>query len=431
MTIYQIADILTGLVESIMLFILFGTFCTKKEQIPNWGYGIAVFGLTVLVNVSNYFFRSGLLNAAGMCTAFILMSFLFQGRVIVKLTISFLTIVLIGVIEIMVLFGITLVYGITVSDVVDIPLYRLLGIIVSKMLSLFTANIIRILFQNKRIRMGPSYWALFLIMFSTSVVAVFLLFKLSYDNENTANYNLSIICSFGLLASTFFAIFLYEHSAKQAEKISAQKQYEQHLKTQLKHLDEVILSQNQIKKFKHDFVNYKIGLASYLEKNDCVGAKEYLDKLTVKLNPTNTSVETGNPALDAILNTKVAIAESKNITFLSNLQIPRELLLDPVDICVIFGNALDNAIEACEKIKSAEKKISLTVMYQKDYLFCKFVNSITESNSMSLKTSKADNKNHGFGLDNIRASLKKYDSEPVIMYTDKEFVLKFIIPISI
>lgn len=431
MTIYQIADILTGLVEAIMMFTLFRTFCRTKEQIPRWVYGVAVLVLTLLINISNYFFHSGLLNAVGMCTAFILASTLFNGKLLVKISVSLLTIVLIGILEIMVLFGITVAYGITVSDVVDIPLYRLLGIIVSKMFSLFIANIIRVKFKDKSLQMGPSYWILFMVMFITSVVAVFLIFKLSYNIENTSMYTLSILCSFGLLASTFFAMFLYENLAKQSEEISLQKQYEQHLKTQLKHLDEVLVTQNQIKKFKHDFMNYKIGLQLYLENGDCTGAKEYLENLVVKMNPEKRILETGNVALDAILSTKAAIAESKSIVFVSNLQIPRNLVLDPIDICVIFGNALDNAIEACEKIESLEKKISLTIIYQKDCLFCKIVNSAIASDSFSLRTSKSDNKNHGFGLDNIKASLEKYQSEPVILQTDDEFTLKFIIPLSL
>ena len=431
MTIYQIADILTGLVESIMMFTLFGTFCSKREQIADWVYVIAILILTLLINVSNYFFHSGLLNAVGMCTAFILMSTLFNGKVIIKILVSFLTIVLIGILEIMVLFGITVAYNITVSAVVDTPLYRLLGIILSKMFSLFIANIIRVKFKDKRLQMGPSYWILFLVTFTTSVVAVFLIFKLSYNIENTSMYTLSILCSFGLLASTFFAMFLYENLAKQSEEISLQKQYEQHLKTQLKHLDEVLITQNQIKKFKHDFMNYKIGLQSYLENDNCAGAQEYLEKLAVKMNPEKRILETGNVALDAILSTKAAIAESKSIAFITKLQIPGNLPLDPIDICVIFGNALDNAIEACEKIESFDKKISLTIIYQKDCLFCKIVNSVGSPQSFSLKTSKADDKNHGFGLDNIRASLEKYQAEPIIIQTEDEFILKFIIPLSL
>ena len=63
MTIYNVADILTGLFESIMMFSLYGTFCKKRENISKWGYAIGVIVLAVLVNVSNLLSGYGILTA--------------------------------------------------------------------------------------------------------------------------------------------------------------------------------------------------------------------------------------------------------------------------------------------------------------------------------------------------------------------------------
>ena len=60
-------------------------------------------------------------------------------------------------------------------------------------------------------------------------------------------YNLSVLCSFGLLFSTFFVLYLYEHLAEQSEIIHNQQKYEQHLKEQVKHLDEILVAQKQLK----------------------------------------------------------------------------------------------------------------------------------------------------------------------------------------
>ena len=61
-------------------------------------------------------------------------------------------------------------------------------------------------------------------------------------------YNAAILSSLGLLFSTFFALYLYEHLGRQAETIRNQQQYEQNLKMQLKNLDEILITQRQIKK---------------------------------------------------------------------------------------------------------------------------------------------------------------------------------------
>ena len=427
MTIYNIADMLTGLIEAILLFRLYETFCEKREEFSSWVYGIGIIALTIMINLSNLFFGYGLLNAVGMAASFFILSFLFKGKLSIKIITLLLTIVLIGIMEIMVLFAITLVFGMTVSDVVNISEYRLLGIIVSKMLTLFVVNIIHIRFKKEHFYMGTSHWLLFFLIFITSIVAIFLIFRLSFDIDDALMHNLAILCSFGLLFSTFFALYLYEHLAKQAEMIRNQEQYEQHLKMQLKHLDEILITQKQIKKFKHDFNNYTIGLQAYIDDHDFQGANEYINKLKETFAPGEDIVETGNTALDAILSTKIAIAKSKGIAVDTKIQIPEKLSVDPIDICIIFGNSLDNAIEACERTHLADKKISITILCKDEAVFCKIINTAPKPKNSLLHTSKADKKNHGFGLENIRTALSKYNAVPGIERTDTEFVLKFVI----
>lgn len=427
MTIYTIADILTCFIEAITMFLLYETFCKKRENFSPRIYGMSVFASTALIYLSNTLFSFGILNAVGMFVAFFAVSFLFKGKLPIKILIPFLVIVLIGIMEILALFIITTIYGITVSETVDIPSYRLLGIIISKTLTLFLANILRVKFKKRNFHIGTSYWILFVLIFSTSIVTVFLIFKLSYDIESTYMYNLSILCSFGLLFSTFFALYLYERLAKQSETIRNQERYEEHLKMQVKHLDEMVAAQNQLRKFKHDFSNHVIGINSYLDEKDFDGAKKYVNSLSGFIDSDKNTIITGNTPLDAIINTKKTIAESKNIEFATKIQIPPELPIDPVDISVIFGNALDNAIEACDRVNSAERTISLTLTKQNENIFCKIVNSSPEPQKSVFKTSKADKENHGFGLENIKGTLAKYNSEPNISYSNNEFTLKFII----
>ncbi len=427
MTIYTFADILTGLVEAVMMFSLFETFCTRRDMLPKWSYGVGVIFLTVLINISNIVFRYELWNAVGMFAAFLLASCLYKGSLPVKIIISILNFLLIGTIEIIVMFGITLIYGVGVTDTIHIPFYRLLGIIISKTLALLITTVIRLKYKDKRLMLKPTGWLLFIVMFSTSLIAVFLIFRLSFDIDSEFMYNLSVLCSLGLLLSTFFALYLYEHLAKQAETIRNQEQYEQQLKMQLKHLDEILVTQRQIKKFKHDFNNYTIGLQSYIDSNDLAGAGEYIRSLNGALRSEGEIPETGNTTLDAILHTKIAIAQSKGIDVTTKIQIPERLAVDPIDICIIFGNSLDNAIEACERIPDTDKKISITILCKDEALFCRIANSAPKPSGKLPHTSKADKKNHGFGLENMKASLAKYSAVPSIERTESEFILKFVI----
>lgn len=427
MTIYNITNVLTGLIEAIMMIMICEAFCTKRENLSFWAYGVSVIALTAMINISNTFFNFGMLNVVVMILSFFATSFLYKAKLPTRAIISVLNYLLIIIVEIMIMFSITIIYDITVSDAVNVPTYRLLGTIVSKMLSLLIVNMMRIKFRRKSLYMSTSYWVLFFLMFLSSTATVFLIFNLSYDIEGAYMYDLSILCSFGVLFSTFFALFLYERLANQAETIRNQEQYEQHLKTQLKHLDDILITQKQVKKFKHDFNNFQIGLQAYLDNNDIAGATKYLKDLREKTSNGGCVIETGNTALDAILSTKIAIAESKGIDVKTIIQIPEEIAVDPIDLCIIFGNALDNAIEACDRTELSDKEISITIICKDKAVLCKVVNTAPKPINSVLDTSKVDKLNHGFGLENIKTALSKYNANPTIEKTETDFTLKFVI----
>lgn len=426
MNIYNVADLLTGLIEAIIMLMLCQTFCKERKNLSFRIYAIAAIAVAITINVSNKIFNFGILNIVLMTLAFFAMSFLYKSKTATKVIIAVLQYLILVITEVMTLFSLTLIFGVTVYEVINTNTYRLLGIIVSKMLAFLVVSIIRYKYRKNNY-MNTSYWALFFLMFLTSVVTIFLIFRFSYDVEKTNMYNLSVLCCFGLFFSTIFALYLYEHTTKQAEKIQEQEQYEHHLRTQLKHFDDILITQKQIKKFKHDFENFKIGLSAYLERNDIAGAKAYLRNLQEKISLEKSVVETGNTALDSILSTKIAIAESKGIIVKKKIQIPENISIEPIDMCVIFGNVLDNAIEACERVENGHKLIIINIICKDEVLLCKISNTAQFIDNNNLETSKEDKNNHGFGLENIKTTLAKYNSNLIIEKFKNKFILKFVI----
>lgn len=426
MTIFNLADILTGVIEAILMLILCNTFLIKRGNLSPWVYCVTIILVSVVINISNKIFNFGMLNVVVMILAFFVSSFLFKGRVKTRAIISVLQYLILIITEVIVLFLISIIFNATTAEVINTNSYRLLGIVVSKMFALLIINIIQNKYKRNRYLNTP-YWALFFLMLLSSVATMFLICKITYNFTDDYTYNLSMLCSFGLLFSTFFALYLYEHLTKQAETIQNQEQYEQHLKTQLKHLDEILITQKQIKKFKHDYKNFLIGLQAYFNNNDITGASNYMKKLGEKKIGNSSVIETGNIALDAILSTKIAIAESKKITVNTKIQIPEDMPIDPTDICVIFGNALDNAIEECGRMDTANKRIDITIICRDKAILCKIVNTAPKCKKCTFGTSKSDKQNHGFGLGNIKTALSKYNAEPTIERTDTKFILKFVI----
>lgn len=425
MNIGNITYLLTGLFEALMMSVLFDAFGKRKDNTPDAIYILSIFILGILINVSNYIFNFSYTNAFAIIIISSFFSLLYNIKYIIGLIVALLTGVLISSLEILTMFLITLFFGITAGDAVNIPEYRMLGIILSKLLTLFVIIPISVHTKKKSIRLGKPFWILFAYMFAESIMVVFLIFKLSYDNHTQYMYNISVITSFALIFSTFFALYLFEQMAKQSEEIGRQRQYEQQIKSQAKHFDEILQSQKEIRKIRHDIKNHIIALRGFCADNDINGALNYLDDACSMLSKTNASVKTGNVAFDAIMNTKKATAENKNIDFKTKLMLPAGFGIDPVDICMIFGNALDNAIEACDKTE--KKKISVSAIYDKNSLTCKITNTAIYEKNSGFKTTKKDPFNHGFGIENIKTALKKYNSVPEFRYENGIFTFGFTI----
>lgn len=259
-----------------------------------------------------------------------------------------------------------------------------------------------------------------------SVMSITQLMVPAFDNPEIRIYLLLGMAS--IVMANIFAYCFFVKTNRQYErslKLEIQKQqYEQQISSQSKHIDEILVMQKQIKKFRHDSSHHFTALKGFFANQQIQDGLKYIEKISDDLEQTEL-VDTGNTAFDAIISTKKVLAESKNIKFNLQIQIPEKIQVDAVDLCVIFGNALDNAIEACEKLEN-HKLINVSAIYDDSQLICKVTNTALPNKS-HLQTTKNDKENHGFGLDNIKQALSKYTHVLRIDQTDDKFSLSFII----
>ena len=92
---------------------------------------------------------------------------------------------------------------------------------------------------------------------------------------------------------------------------------------------------------------------------------------------------------------------------------------------MIFGNALDNAIEGCARVHDRPQRITLTLVQVKNHILCEITNTAARQATSTETTSKKDTLNHGFGLTNLKDSLAKYGSSPEIVWENGIFSLSF------
>ena len=116
------------------------------------------------------------------------------------------------------------------------------------------------------------------------------------------------------------------------------------------HYREVDNMYRQIRGWRHDYRNHIQTMKVLAANGDMDAIKAYLDELDTDLNTVDTVVKTGNAMADAILNSKISLTNTKAIRVDATARVPAALAVADVDLCVMIGNLLDNAMEACEAL---------------------------------------------------------------------------------
>ena len=128
--------------------------------------------------------------------------------------------------------------------------------------------------------------------------------------------------------------------------------------------------------WRHDYHNHIQTMKAYLQMNKVEELEQYLNNLDKDLTTVDTVIKTGNVMVDAILNSKISLAKSKDISVNAKAIVPKELKILEIDLCVIIGNLLDNAIEACMKLDNpSDRFIRVYVDIFKEQLYISVQNS--------------------------------------------------------
>ena len=178
-----------------------------------------------------------------------------------------------------------------------------------------------------------------------------------------------------------------------------------------KHVAEVENIYRQMRGWRHDYHNHIQTVKAHLHFEQYGEIGTYLNMLDTDLTRVDTVIKTGNVMVDAILNSKISLAVSKQITVDAKAIIPGELSVSEIDLCVIIGNLLDNATEACVKLPDCtDRFIRIYIDVLKDQLYISVTNSVggpvKKSGNAYLSTKGKDG--HGFGLMRVDRIAGKY-----------------------
>ena len=196
------------------------------------------------------------------------------------------------------------------------------------------------------------------------------------------------------------------------------------------HYREVENMYRQIRGWRHDYRNHIQMMKVLAASGDMDALKVYLDELDTDLNTVDTVVKTGNPMADAILNSKISLARSRNIPTQVDAHIPVKLKMSELDLCCIIGNLFDNAMEASMALPEEKRMIRVYMDMKGTQLYISFTN-FTAAKKLSkvgrgFKTSKGEG--HGFGLVRIDDIVSRYDGYLSRNSEDGAFTTEILIP---
>ncbi len=172
------------------------------------------------------------------------------------------------------------------------------------------------------------------------------------------------------------------------------------------HYNEVENMYKKMRGWRHDYRNHIQTMKAYISQGDIAAVSDYLDSLDKDLQSVDIVLKTGNAMVDAILNSKISLANSKKITVMADACIPVKLSISEIDLCVIIGNLFDNAIEASLLLPEENRLIRIYMDMKNTQFYISFTNFTNNKKQKKFaglfKTTKGDG--HGFGLiriDNI------------------------------
>ena len=201
-----------------------------------------------------------------------------------------------------------------------------------------------------------------------------------------------------------------------------------------RHHEQFRFSEENIKFLNHRFHDFKHQIAALRAEENPEQRDIYLKQMEDALRHFEMQFNTGNKVLDILLagKSKQIVEQQINFTCVADGALLEGM--DILDLCSIFGNALDNAFEGVTQLNDPERRIvQTTVFAQNDFLVLRFENYFEQSlhyEDGNIATTKTDKRSHGFGIKSIRKAVSKYGGNLQISAQDNWFVLCVLIPLS-
>ena len=240
-------------------------------------------------------------------------------------------------------------------------------------------------------------------------------------------YGYILVAIIGLAFINVLVFALFARFRADAELIGQYELQQKQTEMQSRSIEQLEDSYSRMRALRHDLQNKLVVLNTLAENEQYDELRGCIKTMTNEIDEAAFMTISRQSAVDAILNEKLAAARRLHIATQFDVAPLTELFVEPMDLCIILANILDNALEACAKLPDeADRYIRLKIAQREQYLVVSSENAVLNapvSKNGSFVTDKPDAQNHGFGIRSIRETAKKYNGESMIRCVDHVFTI--------
>lgn len=243
-------------------------------------------------------------------------------------------------------------------------------------------------------------------------------------HSETDNLMMLVYLAFFVIVLT--AYYMFHGIAQNIEEIATLRNQNLLMELEAGRVEVAEEAMEEMQKTRHDiknhlhFVNTLLGEARYGD------AKRYLGDVTDSVEHMLSYIDCGNKNINAILNYEKGRAEKSGIRLCTDVAVPKQLPFTEMDMCSLLCNLLENAIEACQSERMVDAAVDVNLRVNGDYFLARVVNPMPKGRPKqvrpNLETTKANKKNHGYGVKIVRSIAEKYNGYAIFKVEGQLFV---------
>lgn len=187
--------------------------------------------------------------------------------------------------------------------------------------------------------------------------------------------------------------------------------------------EKIIDKDENLRRFRHDITKHIGVMYTLCNNNNMEQLKEYINNMGVKYYENTIRINSGNIIADYFINqTIIELKKDGDVNFELIGRFPHELKVSNSDLCILIGNAMDNALEALKKVKE-DRSLVVIIKNIQNHLFLSIANTVFDANNINITTTKRNKNYHGYGIGNMIKVIEYYQGDIKFYIKDNMFVV--------